>query len=228
MSSFEDIFGRLSERAKRLLGELQKKDPKLAKLYLGIFFSFNDLEHPDRFGTAAFQARELMEALPKYLQLPVDKRGLGNKVDELNAKWEVFKKSKNFQKGWWPKKDVGPLKIFLETLTSFFNSYCKAAPKAKEVAQSILRGLDGQAPLLPPDIERQQIAEWMDLKKAFNKILHQERSTNEAEFSGLVTKLEGLLMPRIVPDTTAQLNDMNKLIEEAEMPSEHAGGEANA
>jgi hypothetical protein len=82
----------LSGQQQTLLIALNEKDPKAAKMYLGALHVFQQRANPDRLALAAHGLRELMEKLPKYVDIPARGQAKSQptlyvKVRELADSW---------------------------------------------------------------------------------------------------------------------------------------------
>lgn len=215
----------LSGRQQRLRRALEKKDPVLGKTYSGVYVSLQNEAHPDGIAVAAFEARELMDRLPRHMDVPIQKGGLRSKVKELKGKWDKFVRTDEYKKKWWPKKKAKKLEKMLTKIDAFFSWNEKIFPLKREEALKTLRGLDGYSPTLPAEVEGEQVDEWMALKDRFNDIAHHNSESNRQEIEGLMLRLETLLFPRLAPDTKAELDTMNALIRYVESLDQSADSE---
>lgn len=212
----------LSDRQLGLRRALEKKDPILGKIYSGVYASLQNEAHPDGIAVAAYEARELMDLLPRHMDFPIEKGGLGAKTKELKGKWDKFVETGEYKKKWWPKKKIERLKKMLAQIDSFFTWHEKIFPLKREEALKTLRALDGYSPALPSHIEGEQADEWMTLKEKFNNIAHHNSVSSRQEVEALMSRLETLLQPRLAPETKAEFDKMGAFINEAEGPDQGA------
>src|SRR5687767_1458877 len=77
-------------RQKALFEALRDLDPRLAEMYEGALRVLDDHENPSRLPFCAHGLREIVDKLPKYLDLPVPAKqaSLGAKVNEIHDEWK--------------------------------------------------------------------------------------------------------------------------------------------
>src|SRR5437588_10830672 len=82
----------------RALGELH---PSLATYYEGALGVLAGAV-PDGFSLSAHAIREIMDWLPRYIDLPVEHTALGTRANNLRGEWDrLEKKTKCLQNGEW-------------------------------------------------------------------------------------------------------------------------------
>ena len=93
----------LSGQQQALYAALIEKERRLAFMYYGALVVFGHNDNPDRLALAAHGLRELMEKLPRYLDLPTEQQPKTiEKMWTLHKKWDrTVKKSKCHDNGKW-------------------------------------------------------------------------------------------------------------------------------
>jgi hypothetical protein len=191
------------------LGEL---DGRLADMYVGARTVLGHLSNPDRLSLAAHGLRELMEKLPRHLDVPVEVSkgpGLNSLSRDLVDAWRK----------WGPRssKDDGslrnPAKVFA-ALETFCVAVEADLPTRKEQAAAALRGLDLHPVKLPPSIESLHVSQWRDLEGFFQGVSHHTHVSTPDEFAQYLGALERFLLDRLRPRTFDDLAAIDALLAE--------------
>lgn len=208
----------LTGQRRRLYESLTDRDPKLAAMYLGAIMAFGQDENPERLPHAAHSLRELLEKLPRYLDVPVpaEEARLSDKVNGLAPHWDKVTADPTWNGNDWlgPVKD--PLRSFLRRAKEFF-AWCKTArPSTKTRTAIVLRGLDPTGQALPRPIEELRIQEWTEYRDYFVGIAHHGTEDEGTPFESWLTSLEGFLLDRFRPRTFRDQEQLRRIIDEAE------------
>ena len=207
----------LSARQKALFVALEKKHADLAKFYLGALITFNQDTNPDHLAQAAHSLRELMEKIPKYLEVPKKDISLKEKARQLETSWtDCAAKSNCFNEGKWSGDVDGHLARFLCVLQEFFDWFIDVEPTIKKRVGKTLRVLDPSVGFLPSKIETLRINEWNECNYYFQGISHHTKSTEKTEFISWLSVLEKFLLDRLEPETFKDFDLMDSIIREGE------------
>ena len=202
---------------------LTRKDSRLAGMYLGALLVLHQTENPERIPLAAHALRELMENLPKYLDLPVPKKppSLKVKVMNLNQDWQHATKSSvcNANPLWSGAIDV-PLQKFLERVNKFFEWFQTEHPMRRERTEKLLKALDPLSRRLPGPIGDLRIEEWVECFDYFVPIAHHAPVSTLEDFKAWLDVLERFLLDRLKPRTFEDLAKIKEIIEEGESDAE--------
>ena len=113
----------LSGRQRALFQALGKKDQQLALMYLGALSVLKNMLNPERIAQAAHSLRELLEKLPRILDMPIQAKppSMMDKIRPLEQTWSKAKTESSCLKT-NPHSDVidKPLRKFLDEVDSFF------------------------------------------------------------------------------------------------------------
>ena len=211
-------------RRRRLHEALLKKEERLARMYHGAMVVLDDLNNPDRLALAAHDLRELMEKIPRVLDVPLATQrqgGLKEKCLELMDRWRRAEKNSkcNGDDGWQGDID-GHLHKFLIKLAEFFSWFEKDYPTRNEEARQALRALDGAPYPLPAELERPRVSQWREIEIYFTQISHHKSPESEEEFVTNVDDLERILLNRMQPSTFDDFDTLDKIIERGEQSAE--------
>lgn len=204
---------------------LVKKNQLVAKMYLGALSVYQQNINPDRLALTAHGLRELMEKLPRHLDMPlaaqpsvVTKRpSMKEKVKALLQDWKKAKKnSKCFDKQSWSGEIDGHLQKYL-TQSEEFSQWVEADhPTRKQQTGKVLRRLDPQSRPLPPTIEDLRIKEWDQCHDYLEGVSHHNPDAMPEEFGRWLDVLEGFLLDSLCPRTYDDRSTIDEIIREGE------------
>jgi len=197
-----------------MLDALQERDDRLGVMYIGALQVLRQRENPDRFALCAHGIREILEKLPEYLDLPLERKdaSLTAKVRELQNAWS--KVAREADGAEWMTKGV---ERFLKVVVAqFFAWFERHQPKRVDRVKKIFRGLDPGAGQLPPPIEDLRLKEWDRFNDYFQDVSHHRVLTTDAEIENWLTALERFLLDRLKPRTFEDHAEIDKLIAEGE------------
>jgi hypothetical protein len=209
----------LSGQQLALYGTLAKRDASLARMYHGALFVLKQSENPDRFALAAHGLRELMEKLPRYLDVPKETKSIGMtaKVRTLYRSWRsTIKKSMCHNNGTWSGKIDKGLQSFLKETQQFFAWVETERPSRKQSAAKILQILDPLERPLPAPIEKLRVDEWDRIHNYFEGVSHHNFPAAVEEFASWLSVLEYFLLDRLIPRTFEDHEKIDQIIREGE------------
>jgi len=208
----------LSGQQSALLRALQEGDERLSVMYLGALTVLTDQRNQDRFAQAAHSLREVMEKLPKYLDIPVAIKTipLNAKVRELGFSWKkACINSKCCAESNWSGPIDEPLSRFLTTVESFFSWFKQIHPTRRGKIARALKSMN-QDYYIPPVIEDLRVNEWSLIQDYFIGIAHHQMPQIAEEFLRWLNALESFLLDYLCPRTFEDHKALRKIISEGE------------
>lgn len=210
----------LSGRQLALYRALGKKDIQLASMYLGALSVLKQTSNPDRLALSAHGLRELLEKLPRILDMPLEAKppNMKEKIRPLQKSWSQAKKDLECLKNPMDFNLVDkPLRKYLEVSKSFFSWFDENHLTRKQQAAKVVRGLDPQKKLLPAPIEKLHVKAWEQYRDYFVGVSHHNNIVETLdEFMKWVDGMEGYLLDRLVPRTFDDFTNIDKIIGEGE------------
>jgi len=193
----------LSGLKARLHDALARLDPTLADIYLGLLYSLQHTELPDRHAIIGNEARELMNQAALRLAVPGDKppakpEGLRELVQDLATH---YRELEHQMEAAVPEADEGvdPVSAFLNYVRDWLDRVKMAHPAKRRLVQYLARNLDPSRST--PHAKRSKLIfkKWSRLERFFNGLLHHGETTSEGELQKEVADLEDFLTQRIWP-----------------------------
>ena len=210
----------LSPLQQQVLTALSERSLKLANMYFGAIAVFQQTGNPDRAALAAHDFRELMEKVPKYLDLDVPSKNrpsLNQTMIEYGKKWDGCKaKSKNHSNDKWAGKIDVHLQGFLRETETLVVFYRGTHPARIEQASSIVCQLDPLRERLPEPLQKLRAQEWHQMYDFFVKVSHHRHFPTDDEFVKWLEALDQFLLAGWRPETAADQENLKKIIEEGE------------
>ncbi|MCL5045047.1 MAG: hypothetical protein M1336_07155 [Deltaproteobacteria bacterium] len=211
----------LSPAQKRLRQALHEKDPSIALWYEGALWTLSDGQPPDRMAQAAHGFREVMEKLPRRVDLPQEEehvsasggQNLKGKVQGLSQAYARLKRIKGdgrLLKRAWDK--------FVEELEAFFQWFTSQRPSRREAARRAFRNLDPHPLSLPEALEDRNLNEWAEMHEFFELTSHHTLSPSSDKFAHWQRVLETFLLERLVPRTFEDEQAIDSLVQRAVKP----------
>lgn len=207
-----------------LFEALDARSSELSKLYFGALMTLGRKDNPDRLAQAAHGLRELMEKLPNYLDLPVEKKGptLKEKVRILAQRRDkALKNSSSHDGSAWRGEIDGRLQKFLKDADEFFAWFEAEHPTRRQRTIKMLRGLDPSALSLPDPLEQPNINQWNECHDHFQGVSHHTINGIEQDVLSQLSALESFLLDQLAPRTSEDFAAIDELIREGE-----AGGKS--
>lgn len=215
---------RLDGARQELYKALAALNPEVGMMYFGALMTRTNAANPDRFALVAHGLRELMEKLPKYVDVPIVNKGasLKERVRALAQRRELaILNSINRDGAEWRGEIDNHLRAFLSDSDGFFEQFAGEDITRRGRAATILRGLDPSAEPLPEKLEELNIIKWQKCNDYFVRVSHHSRVADENEFDAHISELETLLIDRLAPRTSDDFAVIDLIIKEGE-----AGGTA--
>jgi hypothetical protein len=207
-----------------LYEELCRRHPTPGAMYLGALMVLRQQGNPDRLALAAHSLRELMEKLPRYVDVPsalppgdMKPQVTKDRIQQLGALWKhVIAKSRCHNAGKWAGELDNPLKRFLGAFGDFHVWYEKEIPTVGERVGKFLRQLDPSSQPIPATLVKNQVNQWQSFYQFFTAVSHHGKPTNESEMNARILEIEAFLADILVPRTFDRFNAIDELIREAE------------
>ena len=209
----------LTGQQKRLYEALIDREAKLGRMYLGAIAALEQRSNPERLVSAGHLIREMMEKLPKYLDLPAQGKpmSLREKVQELLRKRDnAVQRSSCHPDGSWKGQIDGSLQGFLDAVDEFFEWFADVHPNRRERISSVIRRLDPSGRSLPEPLANKQIELWDAHNSYFQGVSHHTIDGSDLEFESKLSVLEGFLLDRLLPRTFDDFARLDDLIREGE------------
>jgi hypothetical protein len=80
----------------------------------------------------------------------------------------------------------------------------------------MLTQLAGPGPALPSDVVTQEISAWIESQDYFNSVAHGGKRVERDEFLGRLFAADDIILRRVNPRPSSELDEIDALIEEAE------------
>lgn len=197
---------------------LVRRSEKLARIYRSGLLVFDQSENPGRFELTAHAMRELIEKSPILTgrePLPQGD-GMGNRIQPVKQSYAAMK-AQGFDETAPLDAAEGTVRQVLESLGRFFEWMEANRPNAAKRTAQMLSELSGPEQALPVDISNNEVAGWMAADEYFKKVAHNGQDhVNENDFITHMTFIENVLLQRLQPRAAADLDVLDKLIQEAE------------
>jgi hypothetical protein len=200
----------LSGRARQLWEALSDIDEQLGHIYIGALDVLQHGANPDRVALAAHGIRELIEKLPRFLDVPATENrgpGLREQARTLAAAWAKLGPSVIDEDGVLTssgEKMLGKLADFCEGVG--------ADPTRKQAATAAVSRLDLNPLKLPPPIQDLHVSEWSTIEGFFIGVAHHTKATDDDEIKQYFAALERFLLDRLRPRTFEDFAAIDELL----------------
>ncbi len=200
----------LSGRARQLWEALSDIDEQLGHMYLGALDVLQHGANPDRLALAAHGIRELIEKLPRFLDLPAtENRGpaMREQARSLAAAWAKLGPS--------VIDGDGLLTSSGEKLLGKLADFCEgvgADPTRKQAATAAVSRLDLNPLKLPPPIQDLHVSEWSTIEGFFIGVAHHTKTTDDDEIEQYLAALDRFLLDRLRPRTFEDFAAIDELL----------------
>jgi hypothetical protein len=199
----------LGSRQIALVGVLSDKSDNIAAMYVGAIMARGAEDNPDHLSQACHSVRELIDNLPNYFDVPVERTG--RLTDQANALHDQWKREPRVKKG-----NSDPLtERFAKKLTEFFQWIDENIPKRREVARKTIQQLDPSRRSLPRPIEDLRAKEWMRIRQFFVDATHHGKCSRD-DFDNWLDVLETFVLNLTRPRTFENADAIDALIREGE------------
>lgn len=212
----------LSGTQRLLYQSIEKRDIELAQMYIGALYALSQEQNPDRWALAAHGIRELMEKMPRIVDVIPQQTNVLPQIDPLAAKWNRHAVESDCHDG---ESFAGvidsKLKLFLDQAKSFFDWF-NNRPNRKDERRATIRGLD-PAPLpLPREIEDLRVKEWDVYVGFFNGVSHHTKIVSDEDFGSALFRVEEFLLNYFSPRTCDDLSEIDALLSSGEKRAERS------
>lgn len=208
----------LSGRQRSLYEALADQSDDLAAMYQGALQVLQDPSTVDRFAMAAHNLREVMEKLPRYIDVPKKESfNLKEAVFELEHQLEDVQENSDCYDGEeWDGEIENSLSGFLESVELMCARNREHNPKKRERYEEMLGRLDPSATSVSERKRKRLFDEWKELRGFFLGVCHHGRETDTDEFTEYLERLERHMLARLRPQTFKTQDTLDKIIREAE------------
>jgi dGTP triphosphohydrolase len=210
---------KLSGHQQTLYKGLVDKDQRLADIYLGSLTVLAHTGNPDRLALAAHGVRELIEKIPRFVdvQVKAQTESLKVKVRDLEDCWQTtLRNTACYKGGTWGDCIDSALSKMLKRLQAFFEWFNEHQPRRKAEIAATLQELEGSGRILPKLLEDLSIRDWDEIRDFFQGVCHHRKLTTPEEFSRRLDELERFLLDRLLPQTFADFDRIDEIIREGE------------
>jgi len=201
-----------------LLESLEAMDRGLGDMYRAATVLINDPSYPDALALSAHAMRELMEKLPRVLDVPAGQNfQMGSRVKSLAEGWERAQaiSACKSDDGWSGTIDE-PLGGFLEDADTFFHDRARDWISQTQAASSLMRRLEPSGSPMSPTLSKVQVEAWRRTHQYFISVAHhhhvyEKRDTDLDEFLQHMRAVELLLLQKLRPRTAADYAEIDDL-----------------
>lgn len=174
-------------------------------LYEGALRMVSDVTNPVRLPLAAAALREIMDDLEDEAGFAHQPPDWKQRIGKLEAAWEVAQRSLGVSA-------EGGGTGFAQILDEFFAD-CRSIPSRRDLADGTIGRFDPAGREAPPVVREARAAEWMELRRYFNVVLHRETRPTAAHFRGKLEEFEGFLLDWLRPRTFADFDAIDEVLE---------------
>lgn len=201
-----------------LLQILNEKDTRLGSMYKAalIVIKCETMEN-ERFVLAAHNIRELMEKLPKHID--VDIPGPRNYYPLIKKQTELFqhaKQSTTFNDNKWCGFIDDILKNFLIETERICSKFIQMEDERSKRFSKALCNFGGWEQQLPSVLRKQNENLWKQMMNFFVAVCHHKRMSSEEEFLQYLSMLEDFLINQLEPKVFEDFDLIDSIIEEGE------------
>lgn len=214
----------LSRTQEELRDALARVDPRLGSIYAGGLRVLEDDSNPDRLAQSAHSMRELMEKIEEWFARKTEGNGGRKRPAPLKAEIGqvevLFLRRKrqtgcySDESGWTGEIDHHLRKV-LDRLDGFFEWFAEEYPRRRALFEQMLIGLDPSGLVFPPPLVDNSWRQWRKIRDYFVNVSHHRRDTSLDTLREQTERLENFLADRLLPRTSAELDVIDAIIEEA-------------
>ena len=203
----------LTDRQKTVLETLQSKETEkypLSRWYLGALYALETHNNPDRISQAAHSLRELVEKLPRVVQV-MDVRGQPNFKEMRQSLKERLSKDRERYKGEWKGKEVDG---HLDKTLKEFDDYLERnkQPTRKEQVEMAISKLDPMAGQLDSRIRDAKRDNLHRLLQELEKFTHHNSNPDFEEFRKHLDELERIIFDLLAPITAQDQTEIQSIL----------------
>jgi hypothetical protein len=206
---------RLSPEQQMLVVALTDKGADLAEIYVGACVALGDARNPQRVFLAAYCCRELMDHMPRYLDvpsLPREPPGLKQLItDMLLPAWNELEAAVD------DNAVRRATDRFIGRFRKFFERVQAALHTRRERNELTLQGIDPSRGRLPQVLLNLRIRDWAEFGDYFNAVLHHNKpECTVAEFRDRMAAFEHFLLSYLRPKAFEDYAMIDQIIAEGE------------
>jgi hypothetical protein len=210
----------LTESQDRLCQLLFEKNQLLSNMYKGSLLILSQLDNPDHLALAAHGMRELMEKFPIIADVPVESANNNMLRDIVNKIIWEFKKmvsrSDCYRNGEWEGTIDGHLNRFLSVLNNDLTQNDTLTSPRRDQGRKMIRSLTDTKYPTAEAIEQHILTRWKELRGYFTGVAHHSTQTTYEEMIEKLQRLNQLIFELLRPKIAESLNELDRLIQEAE------------
>lgn len=209
----------LNARQMKLVEVLKAKDESLSNMFEGALDTLNNTRNPEHLPQAAHSIRELMEKLPRYIDVQTsNKFDIKNRVNQLIQYWEKIKGTcDNIIANELDNVEIDDkFRKFLNKVDTFFTDYNQHSPSKRKETADTLSTIDLSEIGLPESLMSLDCKKWLEFNMFFQGISHHGRKTTDEVFNQWLDAFERFLVERMVPQTFDSFDQLDELIAEGE------------
>lgn len=201
-----------------VVAALDSRDETVAGWYRGARDVLGMSGNPDRFAQSGHSLREVMNAVARLAGLPQPADGrLGDRFRVMTNTWELERERSSCHDGrtWNGEIDEYALTAFgaVEETIKWERDNRRTR---REVFLEVARTLDGSGRRLPETEEARMWRGWDDTKSYFTAVAHHGRTTDEAEFTQQLERLDRFILRLFRRDVYSEQKRLDDLIARAE------------
>lgn len=118
------------------------------------------------------------------------------------------------ESGWTGEIDHHLRKV-LDRLDGFFEWFAEVHPRRRALFEQMLIGLDPSGLVFSPPLVDNSWKQWRKIRDYFVNVSHHRRDTSLDTLREQTERLENFLADRLLPSTSAELDAIDAIIEEA-------------
>lgn len=202
----------MSRKQEELHDALVRVSPQLGAIYAGGLRVLEDDSNPDRLAQSAHSMRELMEKIEQERLPRVEDRVRQIRGEFLSGREQS--RCHSDESGWTGEIDPH-LGSLLDELGAFFDWFAEVRPQRRELFESMLGRLDPSGLALPAPLVSRTWKQWKKIRGFFVGVSHHGKDTDLATLRNKIADLEVFLSDRLLPRTSAELDAIDAIIEEA-------------
>ena len=226
MPSTPEEYSQKSDYPRTSLGEqqwilyesLQRRDEKIARIYVG---SLQILEssNANKLPFAAHGIREILTKLPLCLDVEqtAHNQSLMTRVRIIEDEWKrATSKSDCHSNDSWNGNTNPQLRKFMQKMRDFFNWMETHMPRRRLEVADTLFALDPARGRLPSKLEAQNVEIWISMRDFFIGVAHHGLETSEEDFRRRLDEFERFLIERLSPRTFDDATELDDVISAGE------------
>jgi len=210
----------ITNRQESLISALELKEQKLSKMFIGVLISLQSPNNPEYLVHAAHSLRELMEKLPRYIDVQTaNKFDIKGRINVLLPSWkDVIKKwSENIERNHFEKPIDKTLSDFISKCQCFFCDYEKYSPSKQKEFEDTISALDGAEICLPKPLLKLEANKWKEIYTFFQGVAHHGKTTDILEFGQWLSAFERILSEKMIQPTFEVQDTLDDIIKRGEL-----------